>query len=159
MRINVLFVSCLLVSLGASFNSSSTDKARAEILHVHELDRAAHLRGDAADLASRVARELIVVDQGKIARNTPADVQHRFEEYFLTAKHSAWEDLEPPIIQISSGDNMAWAIYRVRSQYIETKPDGTKESGDFVGAWTSTYERIDNRWLMTSVTSTFEPEK
>jgi ketosteroid isomerase-like protein len=160
MRSIPLFVSLLVPLAGSSVPQAfNPDTVKTEILKIHQSDRAAHLRGAATDLASRVAPELVVVDEGKITHQSPADIQHRFEEYFRSAKHTAWDDVESPIIHVSPDGNMAWAVYCVRSQYRETKPDGTQQLTGFVSAWTSTYEKVDNRWLMTSVTSTFEQAK
>jgi len=61
------------------------------------------------------------------------------------------------VVHVSPSGDMAWAIFRVRSRYTDIKPDGTKQDDEFVCAWISTYEKRDGRWLMTSVTSTFEP--
>lgn len=128
----------------------------AEILAIHERDRDDHMRGDFADLASRHAVEFVSVADGKVARSTREEALRDMRGYFGSRKHRAWEDLEPPVVHVSPRGDMAWAVYRVRSRYTETKPDGTGQDGEFVCAWTSTYEKRDGRWLMTSVTSTFE---
>jgi len=135
----------------------ATDSRVAEILQNHERDRGDHLRGDAADLASRLPEEYVSVADGKLKRETRESTLKQFQSYFANRKHRAWDDLEPPAVRVSPSGDTAWAIFRVRSQYTDTKPDGSKQDGEFVCAWTSTYEKRGGRWLMTSVTSTFEP--
>jgi hypothetical protein len=156
MRVFILLaVSSLLIS---PISERSVGPATAsEILRIHELDRTAHLRGDATDLASRVAPQYVSVADGKITRETRDGTREHFSVYFGTRKHTAWNDVEPPVIHISPDGNMAWATYRVHSKFIETKSDSSQQPSEFVGAWTSTYERLKGLWLMTSVTSTFEP--
>jgi hypothetical protein len=138
---------------------NSPPDPKSEILSQHERDRADHLRGDAADLASRLPEEYISVADGKLKHETRTATVKQFQEYFANRKHKAWDDVEPPVVHVSPRGDMAWAIFRVRSQYIDTKPDGSQVPGEFVCAWTSTYEKHEGRWLMTSVTSTFEPQK
>jgi dienelactone hydrolase len=137
--------------------ATAVDPRVAEILKIHELDRAAHLHGDANDLCSRLAPELFSVDNGKLTRSSREDNRKRFTKYFGSAQHRLWDDVEPPVIRVSPDANMAWAVYRVHSQYLETKPDGTQKTTNFTAAWMSTYEKQDGQWLMTAVTSTFEP--
>jgi len=155
----------LAVALLFGFLSSQTpqpsniEKAKVEILQIHEKDRAAHLRGDAADIAERIAAEVVVVDDGKIARQTREQQRKHFEGYFRRVQHSAWEDVEAPIVHVSEDGATAWAIFHVHSAYVETKPDGGKEAGGFKGAWMSTYEKMDGRWQMTAVVTTREAEK
>jgi len=152
----------IFLTLAAALASAPTlqtvdlEREKAEILRIHELDRAAHLNDSAADLVSRLAPELISVGEGKIIRQSREENRKLFEEYFRGSKHTAWDDLEPPIVRVSPDGQVAWAIYRVHSRYEQTK-DGKKEVTEFVAAWMSAYEKRDARWEMTAVTSTFEP--
>ena len=157
MRPFLLLLSCVLLGSSARVGEAPAEQAKAEILRIHEQDRADHLRGDAADLTSRHAPEFVSVADGRLTRGTPEGARKEMQEYFGSRKHRAWEDLEPPVVHVSPHGDMAWAIYRVRSRYTESKADGSQQDGEFVCAWTSTYEKRDGRWLMTSVTSTFAP--
>ena len=146
----------LTTSLFSPFASAQDTKTA--ILKVHEADRSAHLRGDAADLISRVAPELISVANGKITRQTHEEALKFFRDYFRNVKYNVWEDVEVPVVQLSPDGKTAWAIYRVHAKYIEAK-DGKQEPGEFVGAWMSAYELRGGQWKMTAVTSTFEPQE
>ncbi len=138
--------------------TADVEKEKAEILRLHDLDRAAHLKGDAADLVSRLALDLISVAEGKIIRQTREENRKLFEEYFRGSKHTAWDDLEPPVVRVSPDGQMAWAIYRVHSRYEQTR-DSKKEVTEFVAAWMSAYEKRNGKWEMTAVASTFEPNQ
>jgi hypothetical protein len=63
-------LSILIFALGIVGASQShrvgPGDAEAAILHIHELDRQAHLKGDAADLESRLADSIVVVSEGNI---------------------------------------------------------------------------------------------
>ncbi len=159
MRSNLIVVALAAALASAPApQTADVEKEKAEILRLHDLDRAAHLKGDAADLVSRLAPELISVAEGKIIRQTRDENRKLFEEYFRGSKHTAWDDLEPPVVRVSPDGQMAWAVYRVHSRYEQTK-DGKKELTEFVAAWMSVYEKRNGRWEMTAVTSTFEPSK
>jgi dienelactone hydrolase len=143
----------------AQLLGAPSDPRVNEILRIHAADRAAHLRGDASDMAARIAPEVIAVNEGKITRETRAQHVKHLEDYFHRVQHSAWEDVEPPIVHVSPDGTTAWAIFHVHSAYTETKPDDTKEAGGFKGTWMSTYEKIDGRWQMTAVITSREEEK
>ena len=152
---SIVLVLALALASAPTPQTVDLEKEKAEILRLHELDRAAHLSDSAADLVSRLAPELISVTEGKIIRQSREENRKLFEEYFRGSKHTAWDDLEPPVIRVSPDGQMAWAIYRVHSRYEQTK-DGKKEISEFVAAWMSAYEKRDGKWEMTAVASTFE---
>ncbi len=154
----IVFTLVAALAVHPAPQTADVEKEKAEILRLHDLDRAAHLKGDAADLVSRLAPELISVAEGKIIRQTRDENRKLFEEYFRGSKHTAWDDLEPPVIRISPDGQMAWAIYRVHSRYEQTR-DGKKEVTEFVAAWMSAYEKRNGKWEMTAVASTFEPNQ
>lgn len=156
MRIFAGLTVLVLVLLAGVGSNRASDDEKAAILEIHERDRTAHLEGDAAGIAARVAPEMLSVADGEIKRQTREDVRKQLADYFSVAKHTAWEDVEPPLVGLSPDGKMAWAVYRVHSKFVETTAGGKKNS-EFVAAWTSTYEKIDGRWLMTTVTSTFQP--
>lgn len=160
MQSRALLTAVLLLGLSLfQGRGASTPDATAQILRIHELDRGDHMRGDAAGLASRHAANFVSVAGGKVAHETREEALKHMQEYLGSRTHHAWEDLEPPVVHVGPSGDMAWAVYRVHSRYTEKKPDGSKQDGEFVCAWTSTYERLEGRWLMTSVTSTFEPAR
>jgi hypothetical protein len=76
---------------------------------------------------------------------------------FEGAEYEFWEDAEAPLIRISADATMAWVVRNVRVRRAEVAPGGVVGSVSFVSAYTSTYEKQDGKWKMTSVTSTFLP--
>jgi hypothetical protein len=128
------------------------------LLSVLEQGRQAHLETDAALLAGDLADQLISVSNGGIYHQTRAEVQAFFTRVFEGANYQIWEDTEPPQIRISGDGNNAWVARRVQVRRSSPASDGTLLESDFVSAYTSTYEKFDGAWKMTSVTSTFLPE-
>ncbi|HEY0799916.1 MAG TPA: hypothetical protein VGD54_03670, partial [Steroidobacteraceae bacterium] len=81
-----------------------------------------------------------------------------FAHYFQIAKHSAWEDVTAPVVRVSQDGTTAWAAFNVRSQYVETQPDGTHKPVDTTMSWLSTYEKRQGQWVMTAVATTYPLE-
>jgi len=83
------------------------------------------------------------------------DVRRRFLKYFEHARFYAWDDVDPPIVHVSSNGKMGWMIVRVRIAYKEMDDSGKKTDNDSIAAWMSAYEKRNGQWIMTAVTSTF----
>jgi len=120
-------------------------------------DRQAHLGLDAAAIADHVADTLVSVSDGRIDRQSRAEVEAFFRGYFRGATYEAWDDLEPPVIRIAPGGRMAWVIRRVHARRMQPGLGGDTLRREFVSAWTATYEKHGGRWWMTTVASTFVP--
>jgi ketosteroid isomerase-like protein len=154
-----VLLSCLTcASFAATQGSQQSKNTVDEILAIHQADRRAHFAGNASLLVEHIAPELLSVKDGKITRETHDDVRKHFEEYFRGSKYSAWDDLEPPHVSVAADGQTAWMIVRVHSKFTRALDGGKEEQNEFVSAWTSTYEKLEGKWLMTSVTSTFEPK-
>jgi pimeloyl-ACP methyl ester carboxylesterase len=131
----------------------------AALHHLLEEDRQAHLQLDAALLASHLADTLLSIDSGQVAPTPRREVESAFRSYFAGARYEAWEDVEPPVVRIAPGGRMAWVVRKVRVDRQQPDAGGTVRRRQFTSAWTATYEWRDRRWQMTTVTSTFVPER
>ncbi len=146
----------LLTSLNIAAQQSQTQKQGvAELLSLHKEERQAHFDHDVQALLAHVAPEVVDVRDGRVSHMSREDVRARFLAYFKRAQFSAWDDIDPPIVHVSSDAKMGWMIVHVRIAYTETDASGRKTKQDSVGAWMSAYERQDGKWIMTAVTSTF----
>ena len=155
----VLIGSALLTSWRAvpqTSKKTAQQQGEAELLSLHKEERRAHFEHDVNFLLAHVAPQLLDVREGQVNRMSREDVRAKFVEYFKTAHFSAWDDVEPPIVRVSSDGNMAWMIVRVRIAYTETDTSGKTIHQNTVGAWMSSYEKQNGEWIMTAVTSTFE---
>ena len=146
----------LLTSLNmAGQQSQAQSQAEAELLSLHTEERRAHFDHDVQALLAHVAPEVVDVRDGRVNHMSREDVRARFLAYFKRAEFSAWDDVDPPIVRVSSDGKMGWMIVRVRIAYTETDAFGKKTKQDSVGAWMSAYEKLNGNWIMTAVTSTF----
>ena len=119
--------------------------------------RTAHLETDPSAMVENIADSLLSVDAGVVSVQARRDVEAMFASYFEGAVYRRWEDVTPPIVRLSSDGSMAWVVRTVLVQRDEPDGTGGTRSHQFTSAYTSTFERMDGRWQMTSVTSTFLP--
>jgi len=131
--------------------------ACAAIEAILEEQRQAHVQTDADLLVSHVADELLSIDAGRITVQSREEVRQMFERYFDGARYFAWTDMEPPVIRVSPDERMALVVRRVRVDREEPNGEGGRRRRELVSAFTSTFEKIDGAWWMTTVTSTFAP--
>jgi ketosteroid isomerase-like protein len=144
------------LSQSALSQHADPDTLKDEILRIHASDLAAVVRGDASDIASRLAPEIFSVDGGHIDRLTREELLRHVADSFNAAQHRAVEDLEPPVVHVSTDGTMAWAILRCRYGYDGTNPNGKVESASSTSASLVIYEKIDGKWLATASATTEE---
>lgn len=132
------------------------EKEKEALLKVHETDRRAHFATDVELLLQHSGDEFIYVGEGKISKSTRAELKASFQDYFKGAKYYEWDDLEPPIIRISTDASMAWMIVRTRVRRTQKDASGSIKERKFVYAGIMTYEKRDGKWIRVANVSTFE---
>jgi len=154
-----IFFSQLFVAIAHSMVPQNVDpeKTKEEILGLHASDLAAILQGD--DLASRLAPEVVSVDGGHIDRLTREELFGHIADSFNGSQRRAEDDLETPIIRVSSDGTMAWAIVRTRYRYDNIRPGGKLETNESISASVLIYEKHEGKWLVTASATTEEPTK
>jgi hypothetical protein len=130
-----------------SYAAAVGDDERA-LLELHEVDRRAHLTGDAELMGTLFGEEIHEASGGEIRRLTGAELEARFRDAWSTIRYLEWSDPVPPLVGVS-GDT-AWMLARVhaRRQLVtgEALPD-------FDAAWLGVYERSSDGWKLRAVSS------
>lgn len=121
-----------------------------KLLELHELQRTAHFNGDAKLLVSIIAEDFTEISNGKIISPKKEDLIMRFQNYFDAVTFVEWDDINPPIIKVS--DDVSIAHMHVNKRVKFKTKEQNEESTTF--AWTSTFQKINGNWFMTSITST-----
>ncbi len=136
----------------AAGRCSTGEEALAELRAAHEADRRAHLEGNAALMAPRMADQVAVLSNGDLSTNPKEKMIAFFESYFARVKYLEWSDAAPPLINVSPDGQMAWMAVKVRARYLErAKPDSGEKA--FKSSWISTYRRVGCAWKMTANSS------
>lgn len=135
---------------------TAADRARADLLQLHRSAREAHFQTDVDSLLSRAGDPLIYVRDGRLLRRSKAELRSQFERYFESARYDEWDDLEPPIVQVSGDGTLGWTISRVRVRRSQQTSTGVAHEL-FVYAGITTYEKRNGEWTEVANVSTFEP--
>ena len=128
------------------------EKEKYALIRRHIQDRRAHFDKDIDTLLAGMAAEQINVRDGRVSRRSQAEAEDGFAAYFdHVAEFIHWDDLQPPIIQISQDGTMAWMVNQIRLHYRSTDNEET----DLVCAWLMVYEKQGSDWVAVANASTF----
>src|ERR1700727_2520630 len=127
-----------------------------ELLAIHQADRRGHFARGADALGANVAPEFLQVFDGKVQRISREDLRRRVTTYFQGAEFVAWDDLEPPVIELSPDGKMGWMIARLKVTIRRQDAGGSKIAEDTTMSWLSTYEKHDGKWQHVANASTVE---
>ena len=121
------------------------------MLAIHELERRAHLTGDASLLATVFADHVWEASRGQLTRLSRADIEDRFRSYFATVRYQVWEDLLTPHVWVAEDGQNAWMAVHIEARL--TSAEGERREVAFESAWIATYEKLDGTWQMTGIAS------
>ena len=127
---------------------------RAEIIRLHNLQRACHMEKRADDFAEMLSQDHISVNGGGISHSTREENQERFTNYFDAVEFEKWDDREPLEIRFSDDYSMAYTAVAkdVIIRYSYDEGDTIRESIEY--AWVAIYKRIGDAWTVDCVAST-----
>ncbi|GAA0189559.1 hypothetical protein GCM10009122_50010 [Fulvivirga kasyanovii] len=151
MKVTLSLIALLLLNACAA----SVDKEGevAKLLLSDELDRKAHMTGDAGLLVSRMADTLVSIQNGQISKASKAQIEEQFSQYFNQVKYRKWDNIAPPAIHISDDGKFAsLTINKITETREADSPDSTYMTTTF--AWTALYRKENDQWKMFSITST-----
>ncbi len=140
-----------------SHTSIDLEHEKDELLKLCDRDRQAHLSTDVQAAISFFADSYLYARDGQVRRHTRADLERMFTDYFRDATFHEWDDLEPPIVRISSDGSMAWMMRRFRVRYTHLA-DGQPVEESYVYAGITIYEKRQGQWTRTANASTFDFE-
>ncbi|NUO82981.1 nuclear transport factor 2 family protein [candidate division KSB1 bacterium] len=128
-----------------------------ELRQLLQQGRSAHFGKDAGLLVSVFAEDFISIDAGKISRPAREESRNRLQTYFDRSEFLEWDDISPPIIRVSQDASMAYVIVHKRVRLKAKNEEDELEEETTIFAWTETYEKQNDKWTLTSVTSTRKP--
>jgi hypothetical protein len=123
----------------------------AAIHELHELDRKAHLEGNADLLAGGMAEHIWEASRGQLNRIARSDVRDRFAAYFASVRYSVWDDLVQPHVAVSHDGTFAWMAVHIEARLAAV--DDPQTEREFESSWIAMYEKVDGRWLMAGISS------
>jgi hypothetical protein len=138
-------------------SQSIIEQARQELLAIHLCERQAHFATDADALVAPLAESIINVRNGVVQHFTREDMRQFFKQYFKNATYHEWDDLQPPIVQVSPDGKLGWMITQTKVRRVQIDEAGVKREREFIYAGIMTYEKREDQWICTANVSTFEP--
>ena len=153
----VLICALSLLVVGGCCQDPDLEQSRQEILALHASIIQAHLEKDAASLAGPTADDYLSVSRGEVRPMAAAGVEAMLTPYLEETDFSHYENVEEPIVGISSDGSMAWSIVQVRVAGTRTADDGEARSFDTKWAWLTLYRRDGESWQRIADVSTNRP--
>ncbi|MBV9623880.1 MAG: hypothetical protein JOZ14_07880 [Acidobacteria bacterium] len=148
------FIYLLLV--GSAALAFASDKDISAILELHQVERRGHLTGNAELIAGTLADQLTVVENGEVQVNSREDVGRSFSDYLKSVRYSAWEDVSPPSVHISTDRKTAWVVIRIQATYTD-KDSTPAVQHQFVSSWIAIYQKGKGGWRMAAIASGCNP--
>jgi ketosteroid isomerase-like protein len=161
-KINLsIFLSLFWTVLGQAQKLSTLEMEaeRAEILRLHQQQRAVHFEKNAAVFAEMLADPHLSVGKGSVRKISREAARQRFGGYFQSVDFIRWDDAAAPILKISDDGSMAYTVVEkdVQIRYANPNGDSLEEKTRF--AWLAVYEKLGGQWLITcNISTNREPE-
>ena len=116
-------------------------------VQVHRLHRkllAAHCLGDAELIANLSAPRILSANRGDLQEFSRDAMRERFSALFETLNYTSYQDIEIPVIDISTSSDLGWIGVNVRASgsVIETGDSFSEQ-----WAWVMMVKKIDNVWM------------
>ena len=139
---------------GNENSQTSLEKDRAELLRLHKEHQTAHLTYDAELFVKSFGDNVTQLQRGQVKTQDKAANLKRFKNYFANYKFIEWEDIKPPVINISKDGTLATIIVQksVKGTYKNEK--GEEEKDHSIFAWLEVWEKIDGKWKIVTIAST-----
>ncbi len=125
-----------------------------EILRLHAEQRTAHMTYDAELLLGDSPERPTTIQRGNVFKRTRAEDLARFKAYFGSFKFIEWDDIVPPVINLSRDGTMATKIVQKRVRGFLKDKDGINISEHVVYAWLEVLEKINGKWRLVTIAST-----
>ena len=159
MRRDVLTVCLALVltlvpGLSDAASADPSSVPRAEVAARHALEREAHMDRNVELLLSLFADDFVMVDGGELKRPTLEEQRKRFEAYFGAVRFQKWDDLVPPVIQVSTDGTLATVLVQKEVVLVLADAPADAKPERAVFAWAETWAKRRGRWMLVAMAST-----
>ena len=133
----------------------SPERHRDALLAIHADQRRAHFESDPELLFRNAAEQWTYIRNGQVDRLTRSELVERFRVSFAATEHHEWDDIEPPIIDVSEDGTLAVMVEHVSIRLSRTAEDGSREEMHGIYAGATVYRREAGGWQSTINVTTF----
>lgn len=118
----------------------------------------AHIDSDVSLMGDVWGEQVTFVNNGIISKVKGAEAAKGLGQSLNRRKHSLYIDMAKPIVTLSKDASLGFVMVQVKAEGVRVNEGGERgEAFSFESAWTSTFEKKDGKWKMTSNTSNFKP--
>lgn len=153
----ILIVAIHFVGCGRELN---IENEKQILLLLHKEQQDAHLNKNAKQFVDQFANPMLSIKHGKIDTIAQDAAIERFQNYFNSVIIKSWEDITPPIIDLSEDATMAYMVVEklVVLSYEDEEGKTIEEKTHF--AWVSVFKKQENgEWKIVCNISTNEPNE
>ena len=152
-KIYLLLVICYL-SISSCSKTIDLVHEKKIIGELLEQERKAHFANDVDLFIAEFADTTISIRKGSVNTQTSAESRKRVESYFNSVEFIHWDDVAPPLIDISEDGSIAYAIVQknVVLTYKDTLGVPLMDTTNY--AWVTIYKKLDGEWKMVCNAST-----
>lgn len=137
------------------FDNLTSAQHRDVLLAIHADQRRAHFDRDPELLFRNAAKQWRYVRDGQVDQLTRSELIERFRANFEGTQYQEWDDVEPPIIDVSEDGTLAVMIEHVRIRLSRTTDDGSSDELQGIYAGATVYRRVADGWRSTINVTTF----
>jgi hypothetical protein len=116
----------------------------------------AHLEYNAEKMLASSAQQWYDLRDGTVILRTKDEMLPEVEQYLKNTHFLEYEEVTPPIIQVSKDASMAWIISEIRVRALQKQPDGAESDLAFRCSWVSVFEKQEGGWAQVVNASTFQ---
>lgn len=144
---------CFVLLSCTNSTKVNLEAEKAAILALEKKQQEFHLAENAEEFVRLFSDQFININRGVISQPTKIESYERFNNYFKTVEFIKWDDVEPPVVQISDDGSMAYSI--IKKEVIASYLNQEQKVIDTTHfAWTTIYKKYNGQWKIDCVTST-----
>lgn len=146
-----------MLPVAACARTDGREADHAELLRLHEQQRAAHLEKKADLLVSTFSDSFVQINHGVVSRPTREESRSGMQAYFDRSTFQEWDDTAPPSVRISPDGRMAYVIVQKSVRLTSPDSSGVARAEHTLFAWIEVYEKQAGKWTLMAVASTDRP--
>lgn len=154
----MLRAACCLLLLTACRVTVPPGGVREQLLALHEAQRRTHVEEDAAAMVALFDESFFDIRDGVLQQPMREAGLARLQRYFDAVEFLAWDDLEPPRIEIARDGSMATMAVQKLVRVRTVDAEGAAHVERTIFAWVATCVQREAGWRIASVVSTRRPK-
>ncbi len=148
-----------IISIHFSCNTNTNmEELEKEILDLHKEMIDAHINKKVDFFTKNIADNYMQVQRGEINHPSKNEIIKGFDEYLNSTTFTKYENLQEPMVKVSKDGSLAWCIVQMKIEGEQKSENNSIRKLNFVVAWITLYEKMDNKWIRLGEVDNFKSE-